>query len=101
MTEQQVKHKSGPVMKPAEEPTPEPAPEKTDEWLPMSEAPKDGSYVYLKEDTSHDEWFWYRTRQFRKGMWQEIGWWKRRYGLNTIPALVPTGFRRLSDGLPK
>jgi hypothetical protein len=80
-------------------PAPQTQPPKGRVWHPMTEAPKDGSYVYFKEDDNHDEWFWYETRQFRKGSWQQVGWWKRRFGITSQPSFVPTGFRRLAEGL--
>lgn len=76
------------------------AAERPRRWHPMSEAPKDGTYLYLEGDKASAEWYWYTTRQFRKGSWQPIGWWRMRFGPKTQPVFNPTGWRRVSEGLP-
>lgn len=80
---------------------------KDDPWHPMTTAPKNGMYVFLKGDDLADaadevmrEWFWYTTRQFRKGMWQQTGWWRRRFGPNAPPSFTPEGWRYVKDGMP-
>jgi hypothetical protein len=70
-----------------------------DGWHKMETAPKDGTFVYLLGDDLHQEWYWYLTRQFRKGCWQPVGWWRLRFGANTPPAFTPLGWRRLSEGV--
>jgi hypothetical protein len=74
--------------------TPNPAPrtpahiEKIDApWQPMPSSPKDGNPVWLKSGEGKIvEGYWRRTRQFRKGMWQEIYYWAI-WGVN--PQSVP------------
>lgn len=70
-------------------------------WRPMESAPKDGSWVYLQGDPSLLEWSWYQTRQFRKGSWQPIAWWRSRLGTESPPKFSPAGWRRISEGLPE
>lgn len=56
-------------------------------WQPIQSSPKDGLPLWLKgEDGKIIEGYWRRTRQFRKGMWQEIFFWAV-YGQN--PQAVP------------
>jgi hypothetical protein len=63
-------------------------------------------YIYLGGDPyngPHEEereYYWYRTRQFRKGSFQETGWWRRRFGPNTPPGFTPIGWRLVSEGYP-
>lgn len=68
-------------------------------WSPMAEAPKDGSYVFLKGDPNYEEWFFYHTREFFDGKWEPSGWWRRRFGSKAPPEFEPGGFRRISQGL--
>jgi len=81
---------------PPVEAVPEPSP-----WRPMHEAPKDGSYVWLKPSDGGEpvEAYWYTTRQLRKGTWQITGWWRMRFGPASPLAFLPEGFRRVSEGL--
>lgn len=77
-----------------------------DPWHPMSTAPKTGEYVFLRGDECNEkeipnEWFWYSTRQFRKGMWQATGWWSRRFGTRTPPSFTPSGWRGVKEGMPQ
>jgi hypothetical protein len=77
-----------------------------DPWRKMDNAPKDGSYVFLKGDPCiekeiENQWYWYKTRQYRKGCWQPVGWWRRRFGPNAPPSFTPGGWRYLKEGLPK
>lgn len=72
----------------------------------MDTAPKDGTYLFLKGDPTvgqeiANEWFWHATRQFRKGMWQSTGWWRRRFGPNAPPSFTPDGWRKVTEGFPK
>ena len=56
-------------------------------WQPMTNCPKDGMPVWLKSDDGKiAEGYWRRTRQFRKGMWQEIFFWAL---CNQNPQAVP------------
>lgn len=72
----------------------------------MESAPKDGSYIFLFGDPYDskseipNEWYWYRTRQFRKGSWQPVGWWRRRFGTSVPPSFTPQGWRAVREGLP-
>lgn len=75
--------------------------EKDDGWRPMREAPKDGTYVYFKEDTTFAEWSWYTTRHFEHGSWKVTGWWRPRFGPKNTAHFMPTAFRLVTDGLPK
>ena len=63
-------------------------------------APYDGSFVNLLGDPRQGEWYWYQTRQFRKGCWQHIAWWRMRFGENSPPKFTPSGWRPASEGLP-
>lgn len=83
-----------PPKKPLTPSTPAPNPA----WNPMSSAPKDGSFVYLLGDEKRAEWYYYNTRQFRKGTFQPVGWWRMRFGPNGPPPFTPTGWRRVSEG---
>lgn len=114
MSETANKYKVGPN-KPKVEPSspPPPPPPKPvvaaggEDWRSMDTAPKDGNYIYLLGDTldpsneATNEWYWYRTRQFRKGVWQPVGWWRRRFGPAVVPSFVPSGWRSIKEGLPK
>lgn len=101
MTTEQPKHKSGPTMKPPPPPAETDVIEKEDDWRPMREAPKDGTYVYFKEDDTCSEWCWYKTRQYNGGSWKETGWWRPRFGPKHSAHFIPSGFRLVVDGLPK
>jgi hypothetical protein len=88
-------------------PPPRPVTQKEDPWQPMDSAPKDGAFVFLKGDPMADrgldvenQWYWYKTRQYRKGCWQPVGWWRRRFGPNAPPSFTPGGWRYVKDGLP-
>lgn len=79
---------------------------KDDPWHPMDTAPKDASYVFLKDDPCAEKdienhWYWYKTRQYRKGCWQPVGWWRRRFGPNAPPSFTPGGWRSVKEGLPE
>lgn len=101
-----------PKPKPASPPPSPPPPaavaaKQEDPWHDMASAPKNGMYVFLKGDPCADatdevtrEWFWYSTRQFRKGTWQACGWWRRRFGPNAPPSFTPEGWRNAKEGLP-
>jgi hypothetical protein len=67
----------------------------------MDRVPKDGSYLYFENDPVFDEWFWYATRVFKNGVWEPVAMWRRRFGDKHTPDFKPTGFRRVSEGLPK
>jgi hypothetical protein len=69
------------------------------EWHPMSNALKDGTYLYLNNGSETKEVFFYWTRQFRKGTWQACGWWRERYGPKVPDAFNPTGWRKVTEGL--
>ena len=73
---------------------------KNGEWHTMDDAPKDGQFIYLKGDEIGSEWYWYITRQFRKGVWQPVGWWRRRFGPSVPPSFKPEGWRSIKEGLP-
>jgi hypothetical protein len=89
-----------PVAKAADTPVAAPVTEpKKIAWTPMTEAPKDGTYVYLDGDDNYEEWFFYRTREFFDGKWETTGWWRRRFGSKAPPDFEPKGFRRVSQGL--
>lgn len=122
-TPQQPRYKTGPVMKASPDAVPLPLeqasvtiPESApiaqsravapNGWHSMDTAPKTGAYVYLLGDV-HDEvneavneWYYYWTRQFRKGCWQPVGWWRRRFGPNVPPSFIPTGWRSVKEGMP-
>jgi len=66
-------------------------------WHPLDERAQSGDLVYLQGDEQFDQWYWYRTRQFRKGMWQEIGMWRRKFGPKDAPQFEIKGYRRVSE----
>lgn len=97
-----------PPAKPASPPPPKvptkPAASAGKGWHSMDTAPKDGTYVYLLGEkwvpgvSLPNEWYFYNTRQMRKGCWQAVGWWRPRFGPNGPPTFMPTGWRRVSEG---
>lgn len=82
----EIKHKTGPVM--TGEGLSQQTPEKTDvPWQSVDTAPKDGNPLWLKgADGKIIEAYWRRTRQYRKGRWDDIYFWAV-YGQN--PQVVP------------
>jgi hypothetical protein len=121
-TGMQPKYKVGPTMKTQPDRVPPPLPpvqialpERNAPWHPMDSLPKDHvdrakvGYVYLRGDPYAQregideverEFYWYVTRQYRKGSWQQIGWFRRRFGPATPPGFEPTGWRKVSEGYP-
>lgn len=94
---------------PPKPPRPKPAAASAPGWRQMGEAPRDagkhgapydGSFVYLEGDPARGEWYWYQTRQFRKGCWQHIAWWRMRLGENSPPKFTPAGWRPVSEAWP-
>jgi hypothetical protein len=110
---QEPRHKTGPTMKTQADGKQPPPPLPVDvmvaddPWHPMNSAPKDGTYLFLRGDPMNNEkeipneWFWYRTRQFRKGTWQQTGWWRRRFGPAVAPSFTPEGWVSVKEGLPR
>lgn len=93
---------------PAKPPRAKPVAAPANGWRPLGEAPKDagkhpapydGSFVFLQGDPGRGEWYFYQTRQFRKGCWQHIAWWRMRFGENSPPKFVPTAWRPVAEGI--
>lgn len=66
----------------------QPRVEKSDvPWQAMETSPKDGLPCWLKsEEGKIIEAYWRRTRQYRKGMWNDVYYWSV-YGQN--PQIIP------------
>ncbi|HEY4355940.1 MAG TPA: hypothetical protein VGN16_09350 [Acidobacteriaceae bacterium] len=112
------KYKTGTAMKLPQESKPKPPEQPTltqseeivakavpNAWRGMESAPKDGTFLYLLGDDGLEKeepnvWYWYLTRQFRKGTWQQVGWWRLRFGPSCAPSFTPKGWRSVKEGLP-
>lgn len=103
MSDDEIKHKASNQQVRAPEGTkPQSVPKRPLEtpWHSMEEAPKDGTPLYFQNDPFKEEWYWYKTRQYRGTSWAETGWWRRRLGPAAPANFVPEGFRRVREGLP-
>lgn len=72
------------------------------DWHPIDDKAKTGDFVYLRPPSPGDvpeEWYWYKSREFREGSWQQTAWWKRRFGSADPCRFEPTGYRRVGEGL--
>jgi hypothetical protein len=69
------------------------------DWKPMCDAPRDGRYVYFRNDPDMREWYWYKTRNFRRGKWVDVGWWRLRFGDKQPANFQPDGWRLISEGV--
>lgn len=104
VTNEQPRPKTQAPVKPPAPPAEVLVAEKPQGWRPMKEAPHTGIKLYLLEiggdgQRRHHEMYWYTTRQYRKGTWQETGWWRPVFGPNSPPKFIPAGWRHVSEGI--